>query len=248
MTIVALGVVCGTGLFLYQLRRAETGRPNHLPRVVREFVAAREYRAAKNAEYEDRRLLGYMRVLSLDGDHYPEVWLHICDINVQSRAWAAARITCKRAVDLEGPTASNQTTLGEVYEALRDYPMAAEAYANAARLDPRDPMPQRRALWTFLEAGRYDIAIAAGSDLVANNATGPSSEDGMKAHTMLGFAYTQLGNRLQARAEYAVGLPDWRDPSCSMQQHFDAQQVLICSGVSRKSGLKVSLCIGAGCK
>ncbi len=239
-------MVGGMGLCLYQLRRAETGRSNYLPRVVRKFVAAREYQSAKNAEYEDRRLRGYMRVLSLDGDSYPEVWLHLCDVNVKHRMWDAARSACKRVVDIEGPTVSNQTTLGDVYENLGAYGQAAEAYASASRLNPRDPLLQERVLWMFLATGNYGEAISAASNLVGYGSTG-SPVDQTKAHAVLGFAYSQVGDREQARAAYTIGLPDMRDPSCSMKEGHDLQRALVCTGVSRTSGHEVSSCIGVGC-
>ncbi len=138
--LVAVG---GIGLFLYQLRQAEEGRANHLPRVARELFAAREYRSAKNSQYEDQT--GARIRESLEPGLATTTQKHgyiSAIINVQYLIWEAARVTCKRAVDLEGRTVSNQMTLGEVYENSDAYGLAAEAYASAARMDPRNPVPQ----------------------------------------------------------------------------------------------------------
>jgi tetratricopeptide (TPR) repeat protein len=241
-------IIGGLALFLYQLRRAEMGWSNHLPRVAREFFAAREYRAAKNSEYEDRRLFGYKKVLNLDGDHYPEAWEHICNINIKYQLWDAAKITCKRVADLEGPTATNQITLGEVYEKSGAYTLAGEAYVSAAQLDPRNAVPQEGSLWMFLATRNYRQAVSAASNLVASGSAGSPPVDQMKAHTVLGFAYSQLGNGEQARAAYAIGLPDLRNPLCSMEQDPHFRRALVCSGVSRKNGRSMSSCIGVGCQ
>ena len=94
----------------------------------------------------------------------------------------------------------------------------------------------------------YAEAVASASNLVSFNGTGSSPVDEAKAHIALGFAYEQLKNRDQVRAQYALGVPDLREPTCSLDNGTDGQLAIVCRGVSRKNGREMSSCIGSGCR
>jgi tetratricopeptide (TPR) repeat protein len=239
----ALGIL---SLFIafatYQLHRAETGRSNCLPHALRHFIASRDLKAANGAQYESVRLRDYMKAASLDGDDFPEVWSYLCDFYSKNYEWAAARISCERAVESSGETASSLSKLAWVLENLRSYSIAGKIYVRAAHLNSADSNLQERAIWMFLAAQDYDQALTLTSNLIAYE----HNVDEKKAHVMLGFVYAELGNKAQADAAYAISFPDLRQSSCSLKNDSDRQLELVCSGVSKRNDRKESNSIRSG--
>ncbi len=243
LAAAALGVLLSfIVLGAYQLHRAETGRSNCLPHTLRHFIASRELRAAKRAQFESVRLRDYVKVASLDGNDFPEAWSYLCDFFSKSDEWAAARLSCERAMESSGATASSLRKLGWVLENLRDYATAGTIYARAADTDSADPDLQERALWMFLAAHNYSQALALASKLVVYD----HNVDDKSAHAVLGFVNAQLGNEAQADAAYAISFPDLRQSSCSLENDNNGRWALTCSGVSKKSGRRVSNWVVAG--
>ena len=243
-TIVLAGTI---GLFFYQLHLAERGRPYHLPHFLRHLLAARSVQKAAGAQYELDRLGLYTRAAVLDPHHFPESWKYLCKHSVQWREWQHAVGICRWVVNLEGPTAENETTLGQVYQNLRAYSAAADAYATAAKLTPHDPEPYERALWMFLASGRYEEATSMAAHIIEDEPSSSRKVSNENAHVALGFASSQLGDIQAAIDAYAIGFPDLRATTCSLEHYQDWGLALVCSGVSRMTGRESHWCMGNGC-
>jgi tetratricopeptide (TPR) repeat protein len=250
LVAAAVGITASlaiAGVFLCQSCGAEM-LSKYLPKTARRFVAGRILRAAQRKPYAADRLIGYTKVLIWDAEDFPEVWRPLCTSLANQGTWSAAKVACERVSSVEKSDADYQSTLGNVYENLKDYSHAANAYAAAAQLRPDEPLFKEQTLWMSLAAHRYNDAVHAATALVEYGKTKPTKVDVKKAYTALGFAYAQFGNQRERSAAYAMGLADFRDPSCSLGQDADGRFSIACVGVSRHSGRRVSSCMGAGCK
>lgn len=219
---------------VYQLHRAETGRSNCVPLVLRRVVAAREMRTANRARYEGERLREYTTAALLDGSDFPQAWSYLCDFYSKYNEWQTAKLPCEQSVKFGGNTANRTAKLGWVFENLKAYATAGQTYAKAADLDQADARLQERAVWMFLAAHRYDDALAAATKLLAHD----HGLNHKRTDVLIGFTYQQLGKDAQANAAYARSFPDLRQYSCSLRDSGLMQ--IVCSGVSERNSQRVS--------